>query len=296
MKETQRKEITEKLIADFPQLAITSVKQIGKGWDYLAVEVNESIIFRLPLDATDEEQLNIVQYETKVLQAVKNNIIVDTPDPLYIAPDGSYFGYPKLPGDLAAYLVPGFSSGDTLRFLDEWVRIALAIHNTVPLSVAEKLGVPTYDPAEIIETVQKLRGLKVQDPAVQAFADKTVQSALLFSKSEQTLSFIHNDMHVNNILANTRTHQISGIIDWSDCCIAPISKEFSTWELWHDNSLEQVAKLYEAQSSISIDVTQAKTWMHLEEIADYVEQTLDADYVGAEISLNHIQKWIVEER
>jgi aminoglycoside phosphotransferase (APT) family kinase protein len=255
--------------------------------------VNKSIIFRLPVEELHSlEQAHTVQYETEVLRLLQNKLAVDVPNPMYVSPSGAYYGYPKLPGVLISGLVPTMRETDIMRFKEDWVSAALAIHRTVPLSIAKKLGVPVFDTQDRIETAHRILDLGEVDDSVKKFANKTVKAVMKIDMEQQDLVFIHNDLHLFNIIANPNTNRMTGVIDWSDCCIGPLAKEFSVWEWQHDDSLLQVAAIYEAKTGTSVDVMQAKLWMHLEEIADFVEQTNDMDHAGANASLEHIKRWI----
>src|SRR6185369_12525762 len=104
--------------------------------------------------------------------------------------------------------------------------------------------------------------------------------------SKQRLSFIHDDLHFLNLLADPNTHKIIGVLDWSGL-VGPLNREFSVWEWGHNDDLEKVAKLYEQKTGISIDVRQARLWKHLEEISDLVEQSEAGDEAGVQESLGH---------
>lgn len=295
MKEKANTTDRETLENDFSQLGIIDVTVIGKGWDHTAFEVNKSIVFRLPIEALHSVELaHTVQYETEILRLLRNKLIVDIPNPLYIAPSGAYYGYPKLPGVLISDLMPSMPENDLVWLKEDWVSVALAIHQSVPIDFAKELGILIYNPQDRIETAQRIVSLDNVNDSIKRFADKTIKTVMRIDMEQQDLVFIHNDLHFLNIIADPNTNKMTGVIDWSDCCIGPVAKEFSVWEWQHDESLSQIAAIYEAKSGTKVDVEQAKVWMHLEEIADFVEQTNDMDYSGASASLDHIKRWITQ--
>src|SRR5580693_8968003 len=83
------------LHADFPDLSITSLVSIGKGWNNVAYLVNNEIVFRLPTDrdSNNPSRADKVKREVALLNLVHDKLEVASPKPLHIAPDYSYFGY-----------------------------------------------------------------------------------------------------------------------------------------------------------------------------------------------------------
>ena len=78
---------------DFPDLVINSIKVIGTGWHHNAVDINGSIIFRIPHHTYGHDITPVtVNYETELLKRLKGKVPVSIPDPRYIAPNNDYFG------------------------------------------------------------------------------------------------------------------------------------------------------------------------------------------------------------
>jgi len=286
---------TETLKADFPNLPIEKVDFIGQGWDHVAVEVNGSIIFRLPRGVYNQEHLQkSVRYETQILKHLRGKLPVAIPDPQFIAPGEKYFGYPKLPGKLLNEILSDFTPQDIMQAQKDWVAIAVGIHQGVPLELARGLEIPEFDSQWFIDNAKKLFSLPDIKQPILDFAKRVITRAEAIDTSKH-LSFIHNDLHFLNLLANPATKRITGLIDWTALTIGPLEKEFSIWEWGHDNQLADVAGLYEVRTSIKIDQRAAKTWRHLEELSDWVEQLEKNESSGAFDSLDHIQRWIEEE-
>lgn len=294
IKNIDLKQCAERLHSDFPALKIEEISLIGRGWDHIALEVNHSIIFRLPHGKYEvENSSQSVSYETAVLKYLQGKLSVEIPDPKYIAPNKAYFGYPKLPGVLCFDLLPMFTPEDKARLLEDWVSIAKSIHQEIPLTKAEELGVPFHNPSDSIVIAGKIMDMEGVDSEVKEFARRTLEFAHK-SPSQISASFIHNDLHLINILADPETKKITGVIDWTACCRGPLEVEFSVCEWNHDESLGKTADLYEAKTGIKINLPQARMWRHLDEIADFVEHTQHGDTKEAEKSLNHITRWIAE--
>lgn len=286
-------DFADRIKTDFPELQVDNLKIIATGWDHVAVEVNDSIIFRIPRGEYNIDKLSkSVIYETSILNSLQGKLPVDIPYPIYVAPGNAYFGYPKLSGVKLMDLNDKLNEDDKKHIREDWVNISSAIHKNVSVEMAIKLGVPVF--VGSIGKAQQIFGIDNVSDDVKDFSKRTIKAAESVKVEELPVAVIHNDLQWFNLLVDPATKRISGVIDWTDICIAPIEKDFSIWEWGHDNQLEQVAELYEQKSGIKIDQEQAKMWRHLEEINDFIEQTESGDIKGAEQSMNHIKKWAVE--
>ncbi len=285
-------EYTSKLKNDFPELEIETVKVIGKGWHHIALEVNGTLVFRVPRGVYSLDKLaSSVSYETEILQRLQGKIPVAIPNPLYIAPQNAYFGYPKIQGVLLRDLVPRFSDEDRASLRQDWVNIAAEIHQAITVDEARALHIPDFEGAEP-SSAERIFDISGIDESVLAFAEKTLKDVQSLDMSSQHYVFIHNDLQFHNMLADPSRNRISGLIDWTDVCVGPIAREFSTGEWMHGNLLEEVAALYEAKTGVKIDVDQARMWRHLEELCDYVEQVESGELEGAAETLESIRELI----
>lgn len=271
MENNQIQQYKSKLVSDFPQLDIQSVKLIGTGWHHVALEVNSSIIFRLPREVHVKDLSSTVQYETKILNRLRNKIPVAIPDPQYIAPNGSYFGYPKLDGVILDTIISEFKNDDWKQLLKDWVDTASKIHTEITVDEARKYNVPDFDGFDT-SMAEKIFNLEGIDQTILDFANNTIQQVKALKDTEQQWVFIHNDLQFHNLLANRVSKRLSGVIDWTDVCIAPVAREFATGELMKGDLLQQAIELYGKKTGIRIDKAQAIMWRSIEELSDYVEE------------------------
>lgn len=291
-------EYKQKLMADFPDLQINSVKFIGSGWHHDAVEVNGNIVFRIPRfdhasDNTDES----VGYETAILKLLRGKLKVATPDPLYIAKDMSYFGYPKLEGELLADKWQVLSENAKNKIIEQWVDIIIDIHKTIDLKTAQALHVPLFtDPADPLnKTAYKIHEVKGLDPIVYDFADKALALNNTIGAKPIQDTLIHNDLHLFNMLIDPVTHELTGVIDWTDVCIGPLEREFCCWEWEKGDTLEKSVKLYQEKAGNKVNIEQARFWKHIETITDIVEAAESNDQKKIDESIDIIKYWVEHE-
>ena len=177
---------TSQLRADFPGLEIKKVKVIGEGWDHAALEVNDSIIFRIP---HDNEPSASVRYEIAVLKHLQGKLPIAIPNPTFTAPNEAYFGYRKLPGELLMAIEDNFTTKEKRRVREDWVDIAAAIHAGVSVEFAKSLKVPVYDPSAIITNAKKTLTMTSLGKEIQTFASETIHAAEAISISKQGMRF-----------------------------------------------------------------------------------------------------------
>ncbi len=293
MPEPTQSNYEERLRADFPDLTVDKVTVLGMGWEHVALEVNDTFIFRIPRGVYRTDDLSkTVAYETEILRHLQNKLPVSIPDPQYIAPNQAYFGYPKLTGEKLIDLWPSLTEAEKTVLWDDWVAIAIATHQNVPPDMARTLGVPDFDMH--LDIAQEILDFEEVDSEVLDFAKRTIVAMESADIRHQQLMVIHNDLQFHNLLADPQTKRVTAVIDWTSVCIGTIEREFSMWEWSHDDQMMEVAQRYLEKTGIKVNLSQAKLYRHIEEVCDYVEQIKSGDTEGAEESLDHINRWIAE--
>lgn len=283
---------------DFPDLDITSVDVIGTGWHHDAVEVNHGIVFRMPRgDHGSDITAESVHYETGVLKLLRGKFDVTIPDPLYVAGDESYFGYPKVDGIQLSDVWDDCIETERDKILSDWVDVIVGVHDSVSLQQARELGIPLFsdpdtDPAE---TAKKIFDVVDLSESVYDFARGTIDDVAKIDIDTEQDTVIHNDLHLENMLVDPNTHQLTGVIDWTDVCIGPIARDFAVWEWRADGSLEKAAELYYKKTGKTVDIQQARLWKHLEAISDIVEADATNDVKKIVGCLAAIARWNADE-
>jgi aminoglycoside phosphotransferase (APT) family kinase protein len=284
----------DRLRADFPNLEPRGVKIIGDGWDHVALDAN-GIIFRIPKDTKhDPGREARIRTEVAVLKRLRGKLPVAIPDPQHIAPEAEYFGYPKLEGMTAYELRDQLTDGQRQEVDKRWVEVAAAIHGAIDPNEARQLGVRDIDPAPVIELARSIFKLRDVPQDFFDFARRALDQVSSIEFRSETYFFLHEDFHGKNMLLDYSTHIMTGLIDWSDMILAPLEQEFWVWEWSPDDGIDKAAARYQDLTNLSIDVASARTWCHLNEISDYVEQNESGDQLGAEDSARHIRRWISE--
>jgi aminoglycoside phosphotransferase (APT) family kinase protein len=284
------------LQAAFPHLAVRTVKVLGTGWDHDAVEVNGSIIFRIPHHTYGQNITpETVHREVELLKFLKDKVPVKIPDPQYVAADNSYFGYPKLDGVLLHDIVGTFTHDDWEQLKIDWVALASALHKNVTIEMARSLQVPDFTPPSSA-SVKRIFAIPQVSQEVVDFAREILKQLEAYDSAPRSSVFIHSDLQSRNLLADPESKRITGLIDWTDARLGPLPREFSIHEWMQENLLREAALLYEEKTGVHVDVKQACMWYSLDELGVYVETVKAGEVDEATKSLQRLKRLAVAER
>jgi aminoglycoside phosphotransferase (APT) family kinase protein len=208
-----------RLLGQFPELRIGSLRRLAEGWDNDVWLVDETWAFRFPRRAIG---IPGIERELRVLPRLAPLVSVAIPTPVFAGQaDGEYpwpfFGAP---------VVPGVESCDAS--LDEDARAALAVplasilrdlHNTrldveLPVDPNARADMARRVPRTRapLEEVERL-GLWRTPRAATQLLDRAER---LPASTEATLT--HGDLHFRHVLVDDG--RLSGVIDWGDVCRA----------------------------------------------------------------------------
>jgi aminoglycoside 2''-phosphotransferase len=219
--------------AQFPELRPVRATYLGEGYDSRAFDVNGHLVFRFPKRVDVERQLAV---ESRVLPF----LAVGTPVPI---PSFSFQGVPssRFPRHFVGYTrltgVPGI---DVTPTQTELLRLApvlgdfLSFLHSFPASTAEQLDVPAY-PSDVLigevraEALRDLGVVRQVDPNApeakwRAFLEAGLESD---DASSPRPTFVHGDLAAEHILVDPMTHQVTGIIDWSEISISDPAIDFA---------------------------------------------------------------------
>jgi aminoglycoside phosphotransferase (APT) family kinase protein len=240
------------IAACFPDLSIEQCRLLGEGWDSVAVEVGQRLIFRFPKRPDVEPQYLL---ERRLLPALAGALPLPIPDIAYFWPGGPAYPHPLIGHRLIAGL-PLAGEHLTTERVDDIARQLgqfLAALHQFPIEQAAQLGLPTGDRAswrrryeDLYAQIQR-QVLPLLAPAIHARVAAEWQ-AFLNDRTAWRSALIHHDLAGEHILYDPQRGTISGIIDWGDLAIGDPAIDFTgLLDAYGEEFVERVLACYPGQ-------------------------------------------------
>lgn len=223
--EVDAQEATRLIESQFKELAPARVRRLGHGWDNVAYEVNDTLVFRFP---RREAALLGLRMEQAVLPFLAGRLPAPIPCPIYFGspetqPAGypwMFLGYNKVEGRTACSAALG--DADRARSAEPLALFLRALH-AIDAGEAETMGaVPDFqqkaDIADRAPTLavylreQHAKGIMHENPANY---DWVMENAAERRHFRRTL--LHGDLYVRHLIVDA-AGLFSGVIDWGDVC------------------------------------------------------------------------------
>ena len=232
-----------KIQAEFPDLRWTSHRYLTHGWDHAVVILDEAFVFRAPKAQVYRDAL---ADEVRLLRHLRPRVDVGIPDYTYRSADGSFAGYPLLPGrelDVASFRA--LSDSQRERIADQLAAFLTAVHE-MPKSIARELGVSEPDPRKDFEDLRRdtealvlPRLAQHEVPVVRAFLTEMAAE----SRAVHPTTLVHGDLSGEHVLWDAESQQVN-IIDFSDRSIGDLALDFAGLQAYGNEFIEQVLERY----------------------------------------------------
>jgi aminoglycoside phosphotransferase (APT) family kinase protein len=206
-----------RLLSQFPELAVDSLRPLAAGWDYAVWIVNEQWAFRFP-----RRQIAIpgVEREIRVLPSLAPHLPLEVPVPVFVGTPADGYPWPFF----GARLLPGRELGDIA--LDDAARARLGVtlarflRQLHSIDADAELPLDPNARADMARRVPKAREQLVELEALGwprlASADRLLDEAERLPPPTQS-TVAHGDLHFRQVLAHDDATP-TGVIDWVDVC------------------------------------------------------------------------------
>jgi aminoglycoside phosphotransferase (APT) family kinase protein len=211
-------ELARRLLAQFPELEVESLRPFAEGWDYTIWLVNESWAFRFP---RREIAVSGLRREIAVLPELAPLLPIPVPAPVFVGEpaDGfpwPFFGSAFLPGrelgDAALEDRPRVEVGRSLaRFLRRLHDADVAYD--LPADGNRRADMTTRVP-KTCEQLDALEAAGIWRPP--AAVNRLLDEAERLPRSDLSI-VVHGDLHFRQVLVDEDT-TLTGVIDWVDVC------------------------------------------------------------------------------
>ena len=211
--------LVRRLLAQFPELEVESLRRFAEGWDNSVWLVNDCWAFRFPQRALGVPGFEL---ELRVLPYLAGRLSLPAPNPVFVGTPAGDYPWPFFGGEL----LPGREACDAELDDEARLRLALevaeflrglhAIEPPVDLPVDQNARADTTKRApharNQLAEVERLGLWRVPDSV-----DRLLAEAERLPEPEPAV-LVHGDLHFRHLLVEDGA--ASGVIDWGDACLA----------------------------------------------------------------------------
>ena len=237
------------IIGRFPELAEGRFTLLAEGWDSVAVDVDDRVIFKFPRHPRGEAAL---RREVAILGVVGAAVSMRVPSlTLFEAPQ-TFSRHDKIPGD---HLVTA-----QYEQLDEPARQALGdalgqfyaqLHTIDPAQAAAAGAEPAETWLEADEILRLIQ--PVLPEALRGFAETTMAQWRDLEPDPYGMIYGFFDGHGWNMAFDHAAGRLNGVYDFADSGIGPLHQEFIYSNLISADLTERIITAYERQTGRHID-------------------------------------------
>lgn len=276
------------IVAHFPELADASFTLLTAGWDSVAVDVNDQIIFKFP---RDEEGVDALRREAAMLAVVRPRVTLPVPDLLFFDNPRPFSRHTKLIGDhLVTAQYEQLPEVARQRLADDVARFYAELHAIEPglLQAAGALPMDQWpDPDAILADIQPYLS-----PAQLVKAQKILDTWAQLTDDPYGTTFGFFDGHGWNMAFDHERQQLAGMYDFGDAGFGELHEEFIYTSFISPELTDRVIMQYEGLTGRPIDrerVAILTGVLLLVELADMGDDADQAAYV-----LQNAQSWLAD--
>ena len=212
-------EEVRRLLGQFPELEVRSLRRFAEGWDNAVWLVNERWAFRFPQRAIGVPGLEL---ELAVLPLLAARLPLPVPNPVFVGRAEGDYPWPFFGSEL----LPGQETCDA--GLDDAARLGIALEVAAFLRKLHSVELPVELPidvnarADMTKRVPRAREQLAELDRlgvwrVPAEVGRVLDEAERLPSSTE-LALVHGDLHFRHVLVEGG--RASGVIDWADVCRA----------------------------------------------------------------------------
>ena len=274
------------IIAAFPDLVDESFVLAPRGWDSVAVDVGNRLIFKFPRHAAAAARL---RKEARLLAFVRPRLTMPTPDMTLIDGPLLFSRHPKLAGEhLTADVYAAISERGRKRIARQLALFYAELHS-LDRAELSSLGVVPIDPWLPIEEIAR-KALPRLPHAVEPRVVAALNAYGRLSPDPQGETFGFFDGHGWNLAFDAGNERLNGVYDFGDSGFGGLHQEFIYSSLSSFDLTDRIVTAYEGLTGRGLDRRRIDllTGVHgLSELAD-----LPDDPLQVEAGVERVLRWM----
>lgn len=237
------------ILAQFPELAPARFTWATTGWDSVAADVDDRLIFKFPRHAVAERAL---RREASLLAIVRPAVTLTVPA-LTLVPGPPLFSrHAKIPGDhLVTTQYVQLPDGARDRLAADLGRFYAELHvlDVATMTAAGATPVEAWlEPEEILRRVHPLLSTPLR-----AYASRTIERWQALGADPYGIVYGFFDGHGWNMAFDHSQQLLRGIYDFSDSGFGPLHREFVPPSFISPDLTARIVTAYEAAAGRVLD-------------------------------------------
>lgn len=258
------------IIAAFPELAGGDFYANDAGWDSLAIDVDNQLIFKFPRDRDGEDGL---RQEAALLAALGPHLSINVPDMQILAGPPLFSRHAKLPGE--HLLTPDYARLDNEareRLAQQLAQFHAEMHGLTELSIAT-VGDETAEPW-VPAPAMRAVGVPALPAALRERAMAEIGAYETLTPDPHGTVFGYFDAHGWNMAFDNSTATLNGVYDFADSGMGSLHQEFIYANFIDRDLCARVMLAYEQITGRAIDRRRVEiltSMLHLSDLAEYAD-------------------------
>lgn len=264
------------IVEAFPELKPSSFSLLGAGWDSIAVDVDDRLVFKFPRHEAAETAL---AREAGLLAVIRPAVTMPVPDLAFYPGPPPFSRHVKLRGGhLLTQDYEALPDGARQRLAADMALFYSEIHglDTRAMEVAGALPVKPWLPPEDILR----RARPVLPPGLRRYAERTVADWQRLPPDPYGTVYGFFDGHGWNMAFDHASGRLAGLYDFADSGFGPLHQEFIYSNLISRDLTARIVDAYEAVTGRILDrgrIDLLTGVLRLSELAEYAD---DPEHVG----------------
>ncbi len=270
LQEYSESKIVEVVNFDFPEFVILSVRPVEVGLDNFVAEINNEYIFRFPRSGK-EAQIPL-EVEIEILQHLADQVSFEIPSPLYVGIQYEYAGYRKIVGKtLDRELFTQLSLDQKHKLAFDIATFTHELHVAISETQATTLGIQGADFSHYLVGAEGKLRINLAQTDLWSYCIDVLEQYSQIREQRQDQTFIHWDLHHNNVIMDPVTKKLVGFIDFSDCAVGDYHLDLYAMYRLDLDFMEMVASAYAQISNFSVSSERLLLYAAINEVAYLVE-------------------------
>lgn len=260
-----------------PELSGSTFALLTAGWDCVAVDVDDRLIFKFPRHRAGEEALRV---EASLLAVIRPAVAMPVPEPTLHPGPPLFSRHAKIRGEhLLARHYEALPIEARRRLAADMALFFAQLHR-LDARKMEAAGArpirPWLPPDEILR-----RAWPALPPELRAFAERTVAAWRRLPPDPHGTTYGFFDGHGWNMAFDHARNRLNGIYDFGDSGFGPLHQEFVYPNFVARDLTARIVTEYEALTGLALDRERIELLTGVHRLFEFAEYAEDAEHAPA---------------